>query len=292
MEYQKIINLLDDTTNQPSKFRKRNWVEINKESKGKYGINDVKFKTSMIRSNLCDYSDAYILVKRTITNPNTTAAGAAVNYTNKKVILKNCAPFTDSKAQIINAQVDDAKKIDIVIPMYYLIEYSDAYSKILGSLWQYYRDEPVLGNNKNIIDFHVDNNNSISFKFKQQITAQTKNGDTKDAEIAAPLKYLRNFGRTLEMPLINCEIILQLKWSKKCILVAGTEANQNPEFKITDTKHYVPVVTVSTQNNIKLLKQLEFGFKRTINWNKYLPKITNQAQKRYLNFLIDPSFQE
>ena len=94
------------------------------------------------------------------------------------------------------------------------------------------------------------------------------------------------------MPLINCEISLQLKWSKNCIIVTGTIANQNACFQINDTKLYVPVVTLSTQGNIKLLKQLESGFKRTIKWNKYLAKITNQAKNRYLDFLIDPSFQE
>ena len=91
------------------------------------------------------------------------------------------------------------------------------------------------------------------------------------------LKYLSNFWRTQEMPLINCEISLQLNWSKDCILVAGTEVNQNPEFKITDTKLYVPVATLSTQENIKILEHLESGFKRTVNWNKYLAKTTNQA---------------
>ena len=82
-----------------------------------------------------------------------------------------------------------------------------------------------------------------------------------------------------------------MKWSKNCILVAGTAANQIPEFKITDTKLYIPVVTLSTQDNIKLLQQLESGFKRTINWKKCLPKTTDQAWNRYLDFLIDPSFQ-
>ena len=106
-----------------------------------------------------------------------------------------------------------------------------------------------------------------------------------------PLKYLNNFWRTLEMPLINCEISLQLKWSKNFILVAGTAANQNPRFQINDTKLYVAVVTLSTQENIKHLKQLEFDFKRRINWNKYLLKTTNQARNKYLDFLIDPSFQ-
>ena len=93
------------------------------------------------------------------------------------------------------------------------------------------------------------------------------------------------------MPSINCEICLQLKWSKNCILVPGTEANENPEFKTTDTKLYVPAVTLSTQENIKLLNQWESGFKRTINWNKYLPKTTNETQNRYLDFPIDSSFQ-
>ena len=93
------------------------------------------------------------------------------------------------------------------------------------------------------------------------------------------------------MPLINCEISLQLKWSRKCIIVDGTANNQNPTFQINDTKLYVPVASLSAQENIKLLKQLKSGFKRTINWNKYLAKTTNQAQNRYLDYLMDPSFQ-
>ena len=106
-----------------------------------------------------------------------------------------------------------------------------------------------------------------------------------------PLKYLSNFWKALEMPLINCKICLQLKWSTNYILVAGTAANQNPEFKITYRKLYVPVVTLSTQDDIKHLKQLESDFKRSINGNKYLPKTANQARNSYLDFLIDPSFQ-
>ena len=149
--------------------------------------------------------------------------------------------------------------------------------KTSGSLWQYYRDEPGLKNNGEIIGF-PDNNNSAPVKFKHQITEQTGNGGTKDVEIFVPLKYLSNFGRTLEMPWINCKISLQLKWSKECILVADNTNNKNPSFQITDIKRYVPVVASSTQENIKLLKQLESGFKKTINWNEYLAKTTNQAQ--------------
>ena len=92
------------------------------------------------------------------------------------------------------------------------------------------------------------------------------------------------------MPLINCKISLQLKWSRNSIIVAGTTNNQNPIFQINDTNLYVSVVTLSTQENIKLLKQFESGFKRTINWNKYLTKIRNQAQSSYLDYLIDRSF--
>ena len=133
MEYQKIANLLDNTPNQPSKFRTKNWVEINDESKESYSANsDIRFKTTMLRSNLCDYADAYILVKGTITVADTSAAGAATNITNKKVIFKICASFTNCISKINNTQKDN-----IVMPMYNLIEYSDNYSKISGSLWQY-----------------------------------------------------------------------------------------------------------------------------------------------------------
>ena len=146
----------------------------------------------MIRLNLCDYSETYILVQGTITVPNTAAAGSAVNNTDKKVIFKNCAPYTDCIAEINNAQSDDAQKIDVVMLMYKLIDYSDAYSKTSGSLWQYYRDEPALDNNGNITDVPPNNNNSASLKFKQQISGQTGNGGTKNVKIMVLLKYLSN----------------------------------------------------------------------------------------------------
>ena len=91
----------------------------------------------MLRSSLCDYSDAYILFKGNITVNNTAGAGAAANNTNKKVIFKNCAPFTNCISKINNTQIDNAEYIDIVMPMYNLIEYNDNYSKTSGSLWQY-----------------------------------------------------------------------------------------------------------------------------------------------------------
>ena len=126
MEYQKVINLLDNTSNQLSKYRTKNWIEINDQSRGVYNTNsDIRFKTTMLKSSLCDYSDAYILVKGTITVADTSAAGAAANNTNKKVIFKNCAPFANCLSGINNTEIDNAKDIDIVMPMYNLIEHSD-----------------------------------------------------------------------------------------------------------------------------------------------------------------------
>ena len=135
MEYQKIIKLLDNTPNQPSKFRTKNWVEVNDESRGTYNTNSqIKFKTIMLKSSLRDYSDAYILVKGYVEVINTAAEDANATNTNKKVIFKNFAPFTNCISEVNNTQVDNDKDIDIVMLMYNLIEYSGNYSKRSGSL--------------------------------------------------------------------------------------------------------------------------------------------------------------
>ena len=193
-------------------------------------------------------------------------------------MFKNCAPFTKCISRINNTDIDNAPDIDIVMSMYNLIEYSDNYSKTSGSLWQYYKNEP----NDNITQ-------SESFKSKIKITGKTPAaGNTKDVERIVPLKYLSNFWRTLEMPLINCEVNLILKLSKDCAITDSTGAGK---FKITETTLYVPVVTLSTQDNAKLLQQLKSGFERTNNWNKYESSLKIYAQNRYLNYLINPSFQ-
>ena len=282
MEYKKIANLLDDNkSNQPSKFRTKNLVETNDESRGRYNVNSqIKFKTTMLKSSLCDYSDAYILVKGTITIKGAGADAAArqADERDKGVIFKNCAPFTNCISEINNTQVDNAKDIDSVMPMYNLIEYSNNYAKTSGPLWQYYRDEP----NNNLAD-------SESFKFKVEITGKTPNDDNeKDVEIMVPLKYLSNFWRTLELPLINCEVNLILTRSSTCVITNSAGAGT---FEITDTKVYVPVVTLSTKENAKLLQQLKSGLKRVINWNKYLSKPELLRQNPNLNYLIEPSFQ-
>ena len=127
----------------------------------------------MLRSSVCEYSDTYILVKGNISVNNTAAVGADANNTNQKVIFKNCAPFTDYISKINNTQVDNAKDIDIVMPMYNLIEYSDNYSKTSGSLWQYCKDIPAVNNNGDIVDFNG-TNATDSFNFK---TGQTNNNE-------------------------------------------------------------------------------------------------------------------
>ena len=282
MEYQKTANLIDDASNQPSKFRTRNWVAINDESRGAYNANSqIKFKTTMLKSSLCDYSDAYILVKGTITINGRGADDAArlADERDKGVLIKNCTPFINCISEINNTQIGNAKDIDIVMPMYNLIEYSDNYAKTSGSLWQYFRDEP---DDNNIED-------SESIKAKIKITGKTPNNNNeKDVEIMAPLKYLSNFWRTLEMPLINCEVNLILTWSLTCVI---TESNGAGTFEITDTKLYVPLVTLSTQENTKFFQQLKSAFKRVINRNKYLSKPELLAQNPNLNHLVEPSFQ-
>ena len=112
------------------------------------------------------------------------------------------------------------------------------------------------------------------FKFKTKIAGRTGNGGTKNVKIRVPLKYFSNLWRTLEMALINCEINLILTWSDRFFIIDNPIDDQVPTFTITDTKLYIPVVTLSTQDNAKLLEQLKPGFKGTFNWNKYKPKVT------------------
>ena len=139
MEYQKIANLLDNTLDQPFKFRTKNWVEINDESKKSYNsVSYIKFKTTMLRSNLNDYADAYIPIKGTIT---ITAAGdndaaKQLSERNKNVIFKNCAPFNKC---ISRTEIDNVQDIDIVMPMNNLIIISILILNNMqyrGSLWQ------------------------------------------------------------------------------------------------------------------------------------------------------------
>ena len=244
----------------------------------------------MLRSSFCDYGDAYILVKGNITVNITAADGTAANNTIKKVILKNCAPFTNRISKINNTQIDNAEYIDIVMPMYNIIEYSGNYLKTSGSLLQYCKAIPAIDDNGAIVNFNGANATD-SFNFKTKITGQTNDGGIINVEIMVPLKYLSTFWRTLEMPLINCEVELILNSSANCVIIYTNVNNQVSTFTITGANLCVPVVTLSTQDNEKLLPQLKSGFKRTISWNKYLAKPELLAQNANLNYLIEPSFQ-
>ena len=167
--------------------------------------------------------------------------------------------------------------------------YSKNYKQTTGSLWNYYRDEPS----------NPLSSNSESFKYKTSITGNTYDGDDASkvrknkTEIVVPLKHVLNFWRTLNIPLITCEIELILTRSKTCVLADMTAANNPPtalEFQEKDTKLYVPVVILSKENDKKLSEQLKLGFKRTVKWNKYRSQMTIQSNNKNLNYLIDLTF--
>ena len=303
MEFQKIVNLLDITSDNKDlpRYVTTKWIEVYDQSEKNYNPNKkIRIKTSMLRSDLCDFSDAYIVVKGdiTVTNPNNVKR-------NKIVASKNNAPFVNCISKINGIKIYNAEDLDVVMPMYNLLEYSKNYKKATGSLWNYYRDQPS-------IPFST---SSESFNYKTSITGNTYNVDEKitddggnevdnpnydankvgknKAEIVIPLKHLSNFWRSLNILVINCEVELILTWTKNCVLTDMTVANNLPtglEFQITDIKLYVSVVTLSKENYIKLLEKLKSGFKRTIKWNKYRSQMTIQNNNNNLNYLIDSTF--
>ena len=170
------------------------------------------------------------------------------------MITKTCASFTNCISKMNNTQIDNTKDIDIAMSMYILIDYSDNYFKSSGTLWHYDRYELFLNANGAIDDFVVDNNKNASFKFKTKIAGRTENDDTNNVKIRVPLKYLSNFWRTLEVPLINYEINFIPTWSNKCFIIDNPIAVHESTFIITDAKLYVTVVTLSNQDNRKLLE--------------------------------------
>ena len=209
METQKIVNLLNSSDNENSTMV---WYVIDSESKGNYSKEDpINFLTKLLESTLCDYSSAYISVtgniaveRRNAVDTDDIALGVIT-----QVVFKNCAPFKDCRTEINDTFVDYADFINIKMPMYNLIEYSDNYSDTSGRLWDFKRDEIV--NNADV----ANDDNDLSFKYRASIIGNTeKNGTKNGVKIAVPLKYLSNFWRSLEMPLINCEVELSLNWIK------------------------------------------------------------------------------
>ena len=317
MEYDKINNLLlseDNESEQLSKFVTRQYLKVNSLCNTYNENKSIRFKTPMLRSNLCDYSDAYILVKGTVTvNGVVNGAENEILRKNRPLILKNNAPFVSCMTKINNEFIEDADDLDIVMPMYNLLEYSKNYRKTIGSLYNYYRDELSDDNNPdNFPNTNVVNSNAC--EYKNIIAGNTYNvaagADGHDANrigkqdvgLAISLKYLGNFWRALNVPLISCEVSLELKWNKICIITsleqrqvdAGPAAvngtTTGATLAINDCKLYVPVVTLSKDDEIKLLTNLKSGFKREIIWNKYRSQMTKEAINNNLNILIDPTF--
>ena len=313
MEYNKINNLLGSESENLSKFVTREYVRVNSLSNTYNENKSIRYKTPMLRSDLCDYADAYILVNGMITVTANAGANNIREKRNKPLILKNNAPFISRITKINNELIEDAEDLDVVMPMYNLLEYSKNYRKTIGSLYNYYRDELT---NDDIPAGNVFNNitvvNSNAFKYKNKITANTynvlvgvasydaaKNG-TKGIELAIPLKYLGNFWRALNMPLISCEVSLELKWNKNCVITslerrqAGARPRDNAPtgatLDVTDCKLYIPVVTLSKDDEVKSLTNLKSGFKREIIGNKFRSQMSTEAINNNLNILIDPTF--
>ena len=276
METRKILNLLNSSENERLKFATKKWYIIDAEIKAGYSQkNPISFSTSSIESTLWDYSDAYVLV-----TGNINVVGADDNT---KTALKNCAPFRKCTTELNETHIDEAEHLNIAMAMYNLIEYNDNYSDTSGSLWQFKRDKTEEDVDLTVDDNHISNNSS-SFKCKSSLPANRNH-----IKIAVPLKCLSNFWRSLEIPLINCKVELSLTWDPNCVLCTLAGAST---FTIPDAKLYVPIVTLSTEDNAKLSKLLSEGFKRPVYWNEY----SVIAEKSYnANALkresIDPSCQ-
>ena len=301
MENQKIINLLDKIDTDSKHFATKKWYVINDENNTNYGVDKdtgannpdtINYDTRLLKPNWCDYAEAYILIDGTI------RAGNALNAT--RLALKNCAPFTKCTLEINDEHVDTAENLDIVMPMCTLIEYSDSYQDSSATLYQYQRDKSP--ENNAVADLIADNSDSFKYKIKflgniNQLDADAARVGRLNVKVVVPLKYLSNFFRSLEMPLINCKIKLNLTWKKECVLSTLDDDAGNPEnnavFIINDTKMYVPVVTLSKEDNKDFIEQQNKGFQRSIYWNEYKTKEINENADanvfKYIN--LDPSFQ-
>ena len=319
MEYDKINNLLlseDNESEQLSKFVTREYVRVNSLLNTYNENKSIRFKTPMLRSNLCDYSDAYILVNGTITVTGNHPRDRQNFFHNffQKSFFSIFLPFISCITRINGEFIEDTDDLDIVMPMYNLLEYSKSYKKTIGSLYNYYRDE-LSDDNDNDNFGNIKVVNSKAFKYKNKIIGNTynvnstilnpagnvtNNSGKKSIELAIPLKYLRNFWRALNIPLISCEVSLKLKWNKNCVTTriqreinldgGNTEASTGTTLAIKDCKLYVSVVTLSKDDEIKLLTNLKSGFKRETIWNKYRSEMTTEAINNNLNILIDPTF--
>ena len=180
---------------------------VNKDT-GADNPDTIKYDTRVLKPNLCDYAEAYVLIDNTITAANANA--------NTRLALKNCAPFTKCNLEINNEHVDTAENLEITMPVYNLIGYSDNYQDSSATLYQYKRDEPPEANAIN--DLTTDTSSSFKYKVELLGNPVLDGSIAKRSVKVVPLRYLSNFFRSLEMPLINCKIKLILTWKKECII--------------------------------------------------------------------------
>ena len=261
MESQKIKNLLDHKENTFPKYQTKKWYIINDQNNGQYGEGDnsddmVKIDTDVVKPFLCDYADAYILVTRKITVEGGNA--------NTKAAFKNYHLFTKGKIHLNDTHVDESDNLDLIMNMYNLIEYSDKYSDSTGSFCQFKRQEP-LDNNANLTVA-----GSSSFKYKSNLLGdaivENNNAVWKNAKIIVPLKYISSFFRSLEIPLINTKLFIEMNYSKNSII---SNVDGNTLVKITKTELYVLAVSLSTEDNNKLNQLLDSEFNRKVYSNEY-----------------------
>ena len=291
MESQKIINLLDSNDNESQKFATKRWYIINDQNTGNnaYGNGEdsatIKVETKVIKPNLCDFSDAYISVTRNIFAYILVTQNKPANSV---VAFKNCAPFHTCDVTTNDEHIEKAEDLDIAMPMYNLLDYSDNYQNSTGSLYQFKRDEPP-DNNANV------GNATTSSVYKSKLLKGTDNNNVNNAKLVVPLKYVSNFFRSLELPLVNCKIDSELTWHKDCMISSvDAAAGQVVSFMFTDTKLYVPIATFSTKDNTNLTKQLNEGSKRTIYWNQYVSKPFPETLRKktgITRFALDAAFQ-
>ena len=236
MENQKMINLLDKIDTDSKHFANKKWYVTNDEDNTNYGVDKntgannpdaIKYDTRVLKPNLCDYVEAYILVDGTIRG--------TVGNNNTRLALKYCVRFTKCNLEINDEHIDIAENLDIVMPMYNLIEYSDNYQDSSATLYQYKRDEPPEANA--IADLRANNLSSFKYKISLLGDRNVVGGIVRlNVKVVVPLKYLSKFFRSLEMPLINRKIKLNLTWEKKRVL--STDVG-DAVFIIHDTKMYV-----------------------------------------------------
>ena len=280
---------------------------VNDHNNGNYNQGDdvhsiVKFNTEIVKPFLCDYSDAYILV--------TSDIKVAVTDNNTRVAIKNFHPFTRISFKLNGEQVDTADNLDLTMESYNMLEYSDNYADTTASLYQYKRPEP-RDNNGVLNDLTAANSSSFKCQsglIQKQLTKENGHSETanvsadpnfnvahrlwRNIKIVVALKYVSNFFRSLEFPLINTKLYMELNWTQNSVL---SSINQNSIFQITRGELYIPVVTLNIEDNNKLSELLSEEFEKTVTWNEYKSKIeginisanNNNFKRTTLDVLID-----